>query len=122
MTRKQMLSETRAFVEANDLDLQNATLLLGGAAALRRFQSLRRMLRASKGFEAGHKRELRRLFALLSLEHVHDPDREESGFFAEIGPDDPVVWSICMLTDQLGNLLASLEAGSNVPVEIRHAA
>jgi hypothetical protein len=36
MTRKQFLARVKAFIAQNDLDLQNAVLLLGGVSALMR--------------------------------------------------------------------------------------
>lgn len=42
-----------------------------------------------------------RLKDILFLEHVDDPNRPESGYFAAIDPADPVVEEICMLADSL---------------------
>ena len=47
---------------------------------------------------------------LLSLEHVGDPDRTESGYFAAIDIYDPIIDDICLLTDGLRTAIAALPA------------
>ena len=49
--------------------------------------------------------DLQRLYELLSLTHVHDPDRPEAGYFAMIDPEWSAVEDICLLSDQLSDLL-----------------
>lgn len=44
---------------------------------------------------------LSQLKDILFLEHVDNPERVESGFFAAINPADPVVEDICLLADGL---------------------
>lgn len=110
MTRKQFLARVKAFIAQFDLDLQNAVLLLGGAPALMRLQRFRRSLNASNDKSVRLHRELNWLYDLLSLENVGDFDTEESGHFAMIDPEDPVVWSICKLTEGVADLIEGLDA------------
>jgi hypothetical protein len=110
MTRKQFLARLKAFIAQNDLDLQNAVLLLGGAPALMRLQRFRRTLNTSSNKSIRLRRELTWLHDLLSLEHAGDFDTEEAGHFAMIDPADPVVWSICTLTEAVAELIDGLDA------------
>ncbi|MFT6091330.1 hypothetical protein [Sulfitobacter sp.] len=105
MTRKHFLALVKSFIAQYDLDLQNAVLLLGGAAALMRLQRFRRALTAPKPKYDRLHRELNWLCDLLNLENVGDFDSEESGCFAMIDPTDDVVWTICVLTDIAQGLL-----------------
>ncbi len=109
MTRQQILARVKSFIAQYDLDLQHSVLLLGGAPALMRLQRFRRSL-TSDPKSIRLTRELTWLNDLLSLENVGDVDREESGYFAMIHPDDPAVWAICALTDTVSALKADLEA------------
>tara|TARA_R110000850_G_scaffold81352_3_gene174842 strand:- start:2941 stop:3315 length:375 start_codon:yes stop_codon:yes gene_type:complete len=109
MTRKQFLAHVKAFIAQNDLDLQNAVLLLGGAQALMRLHRFRRTLNTSSNKSIRLRRELTWLHDLLSLEHVGDFDTEEAGHFVMIDPADPVVWSICTLTEAVADLIDGLD-------------
>ncbi len=123
MNGKQMISLVKSFIELNDLALQNAALLLGGSPALLRLQRLRRAIATADRISTRLRGELKWLNGLLGLEYVHDVDRDASGFFAAISPDDPVVTSICALTDQLNALTGQLEAEqSNSAVDAIDAA
>lgn len=85
-----------------------AARLLGGANAARR---VGRILAAT-----GDQVTITRLFlvemdwlhGLLSLEHVGDPDREETAYFQEIDPEDPAVAEICELTEALREHISAL--------------
>ncbi len=105
MTRTHLLALVRSFIAQYDLDLQNAVLLLGGSTALMRLQRFRRSLSAAKPKFYRLRRELNWLCDLLSLEHVGDIDSDESGYFADIDPNDDAVWTICILTDIAQGLL-----------------
>ena len=113
MTRKHLLALLKSFMAQNDVDLQNAVLLLGGSAALMRLQRFRRIMADKNAKFAKQKRELNWLCDLLSLENVADIDREESGCFAEIDPDDDAVWMICELTESVQDLLDRFESISD---------
>lgn len=93
------------FAEVNSDGLQNAALLLGGRPWLRRTQRLIDDLRN------GHRsrrclNEARALLDLLRLEHVHDLERPESGYFAELDPAMPYVEDICLLSESLEAAIA----------------
>jgi hypothetical protein len=45
------------------------------------------------------------LHGLLTLEHVHDFDRPEAAYFAELDPEMPYIEEICLLTDGLTDAL-----------------
>lgn len=110
MTRQQFLALVQSFIAQNDMDLQHAVLLLGGAPALMRLQRFRRSLTSSDPKTLRLTRELNWLNDLLNLENVGDIDRDESGYFSAIHPDDPAVWAICALTEAVSALIADLEA------------
>jgi len=67
--------------------LQNAALLLGGRPGLRRTQRLLDEWSTQPTLTRRLCRELKALHALLSLEHVDDPERPEAGHFALIDPE-----------------------------------
>ncbi|WP_051371910.1 hypothetical protein [Leisingera aquimarina] len=90
-----------AFIVANAAALCSATALLGGPAAEARVQRLVDDLCLTPSMTPRICRELDALEDLLSLEHVHDPDRVEAEHFALIDPTDPVVDEICLLLDGL---------------------
>lgn len=52
-------------------------------------------------------RNLVRLHEVLTLEHVHDPERVEAACFADIDPGSPIVEEICLLSDELEDHLLS---------------
>ena len=88
------------FAEANSDGLQNAALLLGGRPWLRRAQRLIDDLRT--GYRSRRcLNEARALLGLLCLEHVHDLERPESGYFAELDPAMPYIEDICLLSEGL---------------------
>lgn len=99
-----------AWVYENGDALINASLLLGGLPAHRRTARLVAELKSAGHLSRRHVRELKVLHELLTLENVADPDRDESVYFAAIDPADPVVSDICMLSDNLGNLIECLPA------------
>ncbi len=55
---------------------------------------------------------------MLTLEHVGDPDRIESGLFAHINPASGFVTECCLLSDKLGALL-KLIAENDPTTDIR---
>lgn len=116
MNKKQILPHVGEFLETADLDLQHAVLMLGGAPALMRLQRLRASVATADAYTIWHRRGLEWLRDLLALEHVGDLDRDESGYFAEISPEDPAVLVICGLTDQLEALIARIDEPTLTPV------
>ena len=102
------LALVRAFAAEHGEALCNASLLLGGPAAERRCLRLLARLRASDALAPPDVPDLIGMHRLLMLEHVGDPDREETARFAEIDPEDPRVHDLCLLADRLRDLLEAL--------------
>lgn len=100
-------SALHIFAHDNMEGLQNAALLLGGRPWLTRTQRLMEDLRASPVTSRRVQREVIALHALLSLDHVHDEDRPEAGYFADLDPEQPYVEEICLLADGLTDAIAA---------------
>lgn len=88
------------FAEANSDGLQNAALLLGGRPWLRRAQRFIDELQNGRPSRRCLN-EAHALLDLLRLEHVHDLERPESGYFAELDPAMPYIEDICLLSEGL---------------------
>ena len=99
------LAVLREFTSTNSEALQNASLLLGGQPALRATIRTLDDLGDAHALTRRMRADLQRLYELLSLTHVHDPDRPEAGYFAMIDPEWSAVEDICLLSDQLSDLL-----------------
>ena len=99
------LAALREFLSTNSEALQNASLLLGGQPALRATINIIDDLGNTRVLSRRLQADLSRLYELLSLTHVHDPDRPEAGHFAMIDPAWSGVEDICLLSDQLSDLL-----------------
>jgi hypothetical protein len=105
MTKTQKRALALNFLSRNDLTLQHAVLLLGGAHALWRLQRLRQSLAKSAHFASGHRNGLNWLHGLLSLEIVeHDGPIE----IMAVNPDDPAVYEICLLSEACGQVIKRL--------------
>ena len=89
--------------------LTNPAALLGGRRGARLAQSAITDLSSNAKLSRRTAHALKELRAILSLEHVHDEDREEAGFFAIIDPADPVVDEICLLSDGFNDALDRLD-------------
>lgn len=89
--------------------IQNAAYLLGGRPWLRRSQRLLDSLRNGSIATQRCIREAKALLDLFMLEHVHDLDRPESGYFALLDPEMPYVEEICLLADQLATAIEETE-------------
>ena len=104
----------RRFVSDHQEGLATAAELLGGRRAfgrlLRFMDGLRRNVLSTRQIE----RELSVLLDLLNLEHVGDPDRDESALFAALNPDSEEATDIMLLMDELSDLLHRIRA---LPVE-----
>lgn len=99
------LAVLREFTLTNSEALQNASLLLGGQPALRATIRVLDDLADARALTRRMRADLHRLYELLSLTHVHDPDRPEAGYFAMIDPEWSAVEDICLLSDRLSDLL-----------------
>jgi hypothetical protein len=100
-------SELHIFAHDNMEGLQNAALLLGGQPWLTRTQRLMDELRSSPVISRRAHCEAIALHALLSLDHVHDDERPEAGYFAALDPEQPYVEEICLLADGLADAIAA---------------
>ncbi len=113
MNSAQKLARVSTFVAQNDLELQHACLLLGGAAALGRLQRFRRRLALADKLATTHRRDLIWLQGLFGLENVHEAESDEAICFAELSLDDPTIFSVCMITDALNALIDELDHRSS---------
>ncbi|BBU56454.1 hypothetical protein KU6B_27190 [Mameliella alba] len=101
-----------SFVAEHFAGLSEASLLLGGQAAQRRFLRLVSRLRQASGLGPHLRREIRWLHGVLTLELIGDPDATDPGHFCDIHPDDLVVTGICRLVDAMTEVLCSLPVAS----------
>ncbi len=124
MKRSKKLELCKEFLATTGLDLQQGVLLLGGSSALMRLQRFRAAIASADGFKSGHRRELNWLKSLLGLEHAGDIDHDEFFYFSELSPDDPVVQSLCLLYEQIVDLLNDINAVplTALPRDLDHAA
>ena len=91
----------REFADHHREGLLNAAGLLGGRPGVRLVLDALDGLASEPVLTRMTQARFMKLLELLSLEHVHDQNREESARFATINPCDPVVSEICALTDGL---------------------
>ncbi|SFQ71247.1 hypothetical protein SAMN05421853_1421 [Roseivivax halotolerans] len=99
-----------SFMHTHSMPLQNASLLLGGAPRLRETQRLIEELSDAPRMTRRLRRSIDRLYELLTLEHVHEPERSEAAFFALIDPEWPMIEEICLLSDGLLEALTTHDA------------
>ncbi|QFS83055.1 hypothetical protein [Roseivivax sp. THAF197b] len=104
-------SRLHIFLAENGEGLQNAALLLGGRPWLRRVQRLLDAALTQTSVTRRVVRELHELRDLLHLEHVHELDRPESAYFAELDPSEPYVEEICLLAEALDEALETALRG-----------
>jgi len=104
------LAAVRGFVAEHAAALTNASRLLGGEPAARDCVTLIADLAETPHLSRSIRRRLVGLRALLSLEHVGDPDRTETALIAEIDPADPRVDELCLLADRLASLIDGIGA------------
>ncbi|MBM1556221.1 hypothetical protein JQV19_06105 [Sulfitobacter mediterraneus] len=95
--------------------LQNAALVLGGMPAVKATNVLIDDVCSSTVLSRRVMQNLSRLHELLSLEHVHDPDRPEAAYFTALDPAAPYVEDICLMADQLRGHMEKLEAPLRLP-------
>jgi hypothetical protein len=101
--------ELREFLHSNLEALQNASLLLGGKPALKATCALIEEVCDTQVLNRKQKQGLVRLHELLSLAHVHNPNRPEAAYFAELDPAAPYVEDICLLSDTLMEIMRRLD-------------
>ncbi len=112
-TADHSLALVRAFAAEHGEALCSASLLLGGPAAKRRCLRLLSRLREALSLVRPDVLDLIEIHRLLMLEHVGDPDREETARFVEIDPIDSRVHDLCLLADRLLELLKALAEGED---------
>lgn len=103
------ISPLQRFVTTHSEALQNAALLLGGPPAARATGQIIEDLSTTPVVTRRMRRELEKLHALLTLEHVHDRARPEAAYFAAIDPEWSAIDEICLLSEQLRDLLDMLD-------------
>ncbi len=90
----------REFVCAHQEALFNAASLLAGRRGGRLVIDIADELARNNPISTRCRRRMHDLLDILALENVHEPDRDESGFFAQLDPASPIVEELCLLTDQ----------------------
>ena len=95
------LCELQGFLGQYSEALQNASLLLGGNPAAMQTGRLIDEISSAVELSSRSIQGLKRLYELLTLEHVHDPSRPEAAFFAVLDPAASYVEDICLLSDAL---------------------
>lgn len=105
------------FMSTHGAALINVSPLLGGQKAERKTLQLLGDIRDAQTLSKPIRRGLVSLHQLLTLEHDTDLDWVEIGFFACIDPMDPVVHELCLLTDNLHELLVQIAACPEKPQE-----
>tara|TARA_R110002072_G_C7692178_1_gene512413 strand:- start:9 stop:422 length:414 start_codon:yes stop_codon:yes gene_type:complete len=100
------LNYVREFLCKNGMALARAAHKLGGSVASAQVFLLIEEVNHTLRLTYDHGNQLVDLHRLLTLEHVGDPDRIESGLFAEIDLSSRFVEDCCCLADKLGSLVA----------------
>lgn len=97
--------ELQDFLQFHSEALQNASLLLGGTPAVKATSALIDDICCAPVLTRRLQEGLLRLHELLSLEHVHDFNRPESAYFAEVDPAAPYVEDLCLLAEAFQDIL-----------------
>lgn len=106
------LTPLHLYFQDNAQGLMHAAMTLGGHDWFRRVRKIIDELRQGGPLTRRTRIEIEKLYGLLTLRNVHDPDSFEAGFFDELSFEDPVLEEICLLTEQLEEV--ALEAGLNL--------
>lgn len=107
--------ELQDFLRFHSEALQDASLLLGGKPALKTTLALIDDICSAPVLTRRLRQGLMRLHELLSLEHVHDPNRPEAAYFADFDPSAPYVEDLCLLTEALQDVLLRFSDGLDFP-------
>jgi len=91
-------------------ELAAAAAMLGGASAEAKVVSCALAFEDAGWITPRVLRDLLFLYRLLSLDCVGDPGCLETELFSGIDPASPVVGRICLLTDQLEDILDAIDA------------
>lgn len=117
------LAHVRGFLRDHGVALAKAAHRLGGPTASARVFLLCEAVRHTRRLTRAQSGQLVDFHRLLTLEHVRDPDRIESGLFAQINPASGFVVECCLLSDKLGALLtliAENDPTSDIRCETSH--
>ena len=112
------LAELQDFLLVHSEALQNAALLLGGKPELKAASELIDDICTTAVLTRRLEKGLLRLLDLLTLRHVHDPERPESAYFADIDPGAPYVEDICLLTETYIDVLSRLDAANEISLPL----
>ena len=108
------LAHVREFFCINWTALVSVSHILGGPSASARVFLLREAVQHTRRLTDAQSSLLVDFHRLLTLHHVGDLDRIESGLFAQIDPASGFVDECCLLSERLGALL--LQIAENDPV------
>lgn len=103
------------FLSGHADPLTHAARLLGGSRGAGLVSDLIDDLQRNPSLSRRGMRIAQQILDLLQLEHVGDPDRDESGYFASIDTCDPAVSEICLLSDRFATALQAAMAHRSVP-------
>ncbi|QIE45825.1 hypothetical protein G5B38_09965 [Pseudohalocynthiibacter aestuariivivens] len=110
------LARLQDFARLRSEALEYASLLLAGPQAVKQLQSLlEEIFRAAKVCRRLQE-EITRTYEMLSLTHIHDPDRVEATNFKELDPSDPFVEELSLMTNVLTELLHQLDLDPGQPL------
>ncbi|MEX5600410.1 hypothetical protein [Pseudophaeobacter sp. C1-32P7] len=112
------LAELQDFFLVHSEALQNSALLLGGKPELKATSDLIDDTCTSTVLTRRLEKGLLRLLDLLTLRHVHDPERPESAYFSDIDPGAPYVEDICLLTESYLDVLLRLHAAGEISLPL----
>ncbi|KIC41906.1 hypothetical protein RA27_00365 [Ruegeria sp. ANG-R] len=112
------LAELQDFFLTHSEGLQNASLLLGGKPELKATADLIDDICTTTVLTRRLKTGLLRLLDLLTLQHIHDPKRPESAYFADLDPSAPYVEDICLLSEAYFDVLLCLDAVDEIPLPL----
>lgn len=110
------LSTLQTYAHEHFEALQCAALLLGGAFAAKRARSVLEDVVSAQTLTRRMQIEMIEMHKLLSLHYVDDPERVEAAYFAEIDVSDPFIEDICLMTDQLTDILQNLKFDPSEPL------
>lgn len=106
-TPQDFTTPLRAFVQEYGEALKNAAYQLGGHPYFLQVEQLTADLQNEPILTPRVRANAVALHSLLNLEHVHDLDRPEAAYFAQLDPASPIVEEICLLTDGYAHALRS---------------
>lgn len=108
------LRPVRGFLHDHGRALAETAHKLGGSAASARVFLLCEAMCHTRRLTRAQSSQLVDVHRLLTLERVSDPDRIESGLFAQIDPASAFVGECCLLSEKLDALLRLI--AENEPV------